>query len=69
MSRFVSEVRDFRPAREPRPIFATKNLLKTFGVTDEDRVEQQRAVDHWLTRNDPHELLAYVLVREGFLAG
>ncbi len=67
MSRFVSEARDFRPAGEPRPIFATEDLLKTLGVSDQDRVEQQRAVDDWLSRNEPHELLAYMLVQDGFV--
>jgi len=69
VSRFVSEARDFRAAGEPRPIFATEDLLNTLGVSDQDRVEQQRAVDDWLSRNEPHDLLAYMLVQDGFVVG
>lgn len=66
MSRFVGDMDDFRRPGEPRRMLVTRDLLMELGVADLPRAEQESAVRSWLETNQPHQVLALSLRKDGF---
>lgn len=68
MSRFIGEAEDFLRPGESRRLIITGDLLDELGVAESSRGDQERAVKGWLAGNEPHQVLALSLRKDGFLA-
>ena len=68
MSRFIGEAEDFLRPGEPRRLIITDDLLDELGVAECPRADQELAVKDWLAGNEPHQVLALSLRKDGFLA-
>lgn len=68
MSRFIGEAEDFLRPGESRRLIITDDLLDELGVAERSRSDQERAVKAWLAGNEPHQVLALSLRKDGFLA-
>ena len=68
MSRFVGDARDFRRPDEPRVLVLTEDLLEELHVRDASRGDQEHSVRAWLAGNEPNQVLALSLRKDGFLA-
>ncbi len=68
MSRFIGEAEDFLRPGESRRLIITGDLLDELGVAESSRSDQERAVKGWLAGNEPHQVLALSLRKDGFLA-
>jgi len=67
MSRFIGEAEDFLRLGESRRLIITGDLLDELGVAESSRADQERAVKGWLAGNEPHQVLALSLRKDGFL--
>lgn len=68
MSRFIGEAEDFLRPGEPRRLIVTDDLLDELGVAEGSRADQELAVRGWLAGNEPYQVLALSLRKDGFLA-
>jgi hypothetical protein len=60
------DAEDFSRPGEPRRLIITEDLLDDLDAVDRPRDEQQLAVDDWLARNRPRQILALSLRKDGF---